>query len=142
MSTKKIPPSLRRRVEQAAQYQCGYCLRTEEIMGMPMEIDHIVPEAAGGATIEENLWLACRRCNQFKGAHTHAPDPLTGRQVRIFNPRKQVWKRHFTWSLDGTEIIGKTATGRAMVGALRLNHPINVRARQKWVLAGWWPPAD
>ena len=60
MSAKKIPIPLRRRVEQSAQYRCGYCLRTEEIMGMPMEMEHIIPEAAGGTTTEENLWLACR----------------------------------------------------------------------------------
>ena len=142
MSTKKIPTNLRRRVEQEAQYRCGYCLRSEEIMGMPMEIEHIIPQAAGGATVEENLWLACRRCNQFKGTQTHARDPETGRRVRIFNPRKQKWKRHFTWSADGAEVIGKTAVGRVTVIALKLNHLISVRARQKWVLAGWWPPED
>jgi 5-methylcytosine-specific restriction endonuclease McrA len=142
MSKKQIPLSLRRRVEQTAQHRCGYCLRTEEIMGMPMEIEHIIPEVAGGATTEENLWLACRRCNQFKGAQTHALDPMTGRRVRLFNPRKQKWKRHFKWSADGTEIIGKTAVGRATVVALKMNHPVSIRARQKWVLAGWWPPED
>jgi 5-methylcytosine-specific restriction endonuclease McrA len=142
MSKKQIPLSLRRRVEQTAQHRYGYCWRTEEIMGMPMEIEHIIPEVVGGATTEENLWLACRRCNQFKGAQTHALDPVTGRRVRLFNPRKQKWKRHFKWSADGTEIIGKTAVGRATVVALKMNHPVSIRARQKWVLAGWWPPED
>jgi hypothetical protein len=111
-------------------------------MGMPMEIEHIIPEAVGGATTEENLWLACRRCNQFKGTQTHALDPVTGRCVRLFNPRKQSWKRHFKWSADGTVIIGKTAVGRATIVALQMNHPVSIRARQKWVLAGWWPPED
>jgi len=142
MTTKKIPLALRRHVEEEAQYRCGYCLRTEEIMGMPMEIEHIVPEAADGETVLENLWLACRRCNQFKGTQTHARDPFTGRRARLFNPRRQKWKRHFMWSADATEIIGKTAAGRATVIALKLNHPISVHARQKWVLAGWWPPED
>jgi hypothetical protein len=140
MRKQKISPVLRRRIEQQAQYQCGYCLRTEEIMGMPMEIEHIIPEATGGATAEDNLWLACRRCNQFKGIQTHARDPETGRRVRLFNPRQQKWRRHFMWNVDGTEIIGKTVVGRATVVALKLNDSISVRARQKWCLAGWWPP--
>jgi 5-methylcytosine-specific restriction endonuclease McrA len=28
-----------------------------------MEIEHIIPEAIGGPTVEENLWLACPLCN-------------------------------------------------------------------------------
>jgi hypothetical protein len=107
-----------------------------------MHIEHIIPKTAGGLSIEENLWLACPACNEFKGAQTHAIDPVTGRRVRLFNPRKQKWKRHFRWSADGTEIIGKTAVGRATVVALQMNHPVSIRTRQKWVLAGWWPPED
>lgn len=33
---------------------------------MPMEIDHIIPEALGGLTEEDNLWLACPLCNEHK----------------------------------------------------------------------------
>jgi 5-methylcytosine-specific restriction endonuclease McrA len=137
-----IPPRLRSKVEETARYRCGYCLTSRDIIGQQMHIEHIIPKTAGGLSIEENLWLACPACNEFKGAQTHAIDPVTGRRVRLFNPRKQKWKRHFRWSADGTEIIGKTAVGRATVVALQMNHPVSIRTRQKWVLAGWWPPED
>jgi hypothetical protein len=101
-----------------------------------------VPEAAGGPTIEENLWLACVRCNQFKADRTHAQDPLTGELVALFNPRIQVWKEHFAWSTDGTEIIGLTPCGRATVIALHLNRELAILARRQWVSVGWWPPQD
>jgi hypothetical protein len=111
-------------------------------MGMLMTLDHIIPEAAGGPSSEENLWLACRRCNEFKGARTHTNDPQTGSQVQLFNPRQQKWSNHFAWSKDGTEIQGLTPCGRATVVALKLNNPEIVVARRLWVSAGWWPPDD
>jgi hypothetical protein len=102
----------------------------------------IIPESAFGATTEENLWLACSSCNEFKGTQTHARDAVTGRRVRLFNPRKQRWRVHFTWSEDGAEIIGLTPCGRATVIALKMNHEDIVRARKRWVSVGWWPPED
>ncbi|MBI4769789.1 MAG: HNH endonuclease [Chloroflexi bacterium] len=30
-------------------------------------MDHLIPETAGGPTVAENLWLACRPCNEHKG---------------------------------------------------------------------------
>ena len=91
--------------------------------------------------MEENLWLACRRCNQFKGAQTHARDPLTGERAVLFNPRQQDWNKHFRWNEDATEIVGITPAGRATVDALRLNHPVIAVTRKLWVTAGWWPPS-
>jgi hypothetical protein len=94
----------------------------------PLEIDHIVPTAAGGT--EENLWLACRMCNGFKGTQTHALDPVTGRRTRLFDPRVGSWSRHFQWSADGEQIVGLTPTGRATSHALQLNHVIAVMVRR------------
>ncbi|MCK4315526.1 MAG: HNH endonuclease [Anaerolineae bacterium] len=142
MNKTYIPPKLRRLVAQDARYRCGYCLTPQRIIGRPMVMDHLLPESQGGPTVRENLWLACRRCNEFKGDRTHAVDPLTGATVPLFNPRAQSWVVHFTWSEDGTEIVGLTATGRAAVAALRLNNAEIVAARSLWVQAGWHPPAN
>ncbi len=142
MSKTYIPPKLRRLVAQDARYRCGYCLTAQRIIGRPMVIDHLLPESRGGSTVRENLWLACRRCNEFKGDRTHAVDPLTGATAPLFNPRVQSWAVHFTWSKDSTEIIGLTATGRATVVALRLNNDEIIAARSLWVQAGWHPPVD
>ncbi len=137
-----VSPALKKRIIQAAGHHCGYCLRSEALLGMPMTLDHIIPQAAGGPTTEENLWLACRRCNEFKGTQTHAREPQTGEWVALFNPRQQVWTEHFVWSEDGTEILGRTACGRATVIALQMNNPEIVVALRLWVSAGWWPPQD
>ena len=104
-----------------------------------LEIDHIIPKARSGTDDEENLWLACRMCNGFKGTQTHGRDHVTGRRTQLFNPRRQRWARHFMWSDDGTRIIGRTICGRATVVALRLNNVIAVMVRREWVSAGWHP---
>ncbi len=109
---------------------------------MPMTIDHIIPEATGGSTTETNLWLACNRCNEFKGKQIQAIDPQTGELVTLFNPRIQRWDEHFAWSEDSTHIQGQTPTGRATVVALQMNNPEIVIARRLWTSAGWWPPQD
>jgi hypothetical protein len=142
MSKAYIPRPLRRLVAQDSRYRCGYCQTTQLIIGQPMVPDHIIPETKGGATVRENLWLACRRCNEFKGSRTHVIDPLTEEQVPLFNPRKQSWKVHFAWSEDGTRIIGLTAIGRATVVALHLNDEEIVASRSLWVSGGWHPPDD
>jgi hypothetical protein len=62
--------------------------------------------------------------------------------VRLFNPRRQRWLEHFTWTPEGDLVIGLTPTGRATIVALQLNRPTLVRARRLWVVAGWHPPGD
>ena len=105
-----------------------------------MEIDHIVPEAAGGATEADNLCLTCISCNTFKSAYQTGIDPQTGEEVRLFNPREQQWVEHFQWSGDRSQIIGTTAIGRATVARVQINRSLAVQARQRWVQAGWHPP--
>jgi len=134
---RNVPIALGRRVRQRARHRCGYCLCSETLLGMPMEFDHLTPQAAGGTTREENLWLACRRSNAFKGTQTQARDPQSGEWVALFNPRRQRWIDHFAWSEDGTEIIGKTPCGRATVAALRMNNVEIMVARRSWVSVRW-----
>jgi hypothetical protein len=136
-----VPESVKRRVRVAAGDRCGYCLSAQRYVLGPLEIEHLLPLAAGGTDDEGNLWLACRLCNGFKGTQTVAIDPVTRRRVPLFNPRRQRWRRHFRWGADGTRIIGRTACGRATVVALQLNNLIAVTVRRSWVSAGWHPPA-
>ena len=86
-----------------------------------MTIDHLTPQSLGGPTEEENLWLACSACNGRKGNRISAPDPQTGGDRVVFNPRTGSWDQHFEWSDTGTHVLGKTATGRVTVKALQLN---------------------
>lgn len=142
MSRTYISKALRERVAEQARHRCGYCLSAETIVGMSMELDHLIPESLGGLTEEDNLWLACSLCNDSKSDRIAALDPTTGERVRLFDPRRQVWSEHFQWSAEGDQIIGLTATGRATVVALNLNRPVLVQARRAWVTVGWHPPRD
>lgn len=71
----------------------------------------------------------------------HIADSRTGELAPLFNPRTQRWEDHFMWSHDSTRIIGQTPIGRATVQALRMNDDLIVKARERWVKGGWWPPA-
>jgi hypothetical protein len=51
-----------------------------------LSLDHVIPEAAGGATCIDNLVTACMSCNQFKGSRTPEecglpwPSDVTGKR--------------------------------------------------------------
>lgn len=142
MSSSYISRQLRRRVATQGRHRCGYCLSSEGIVGMRMTIDHLIPVSLGGATEEENLWLACSACNGRKGNRISGRDPETGAVAPLFNPRTQRWDRHFEWSENGTRVLGRTSIGRATVSALQLNRSSLVEGRRSWVKVGWHPPSD
>ena len=138
--SSRILAGVRARVWEQARHRCGYCQsRQEYVLGF-LEVEHILPRALGGPDDEDNLWLSCEFCNRYKGTQTRARDPLTGRRVRLFNPRRQRWTRHFQW--EGPFVVGRTACGRATVVALKLNNRLAVTVRGNWVEAGWHPPTD
>lgn len=136
-----FPEALRLRIEIADRQRCCYCLTSEANSGIPMTYDHIQPRSKGGDNSFENICLACRSCNEFKGNLIQAIDPITAELVPLFHPRRQKWSEHFIWSADGTRIEGLTVVGRATVVALRMNHPVIIGARRRWVSSGWHPPA-
>jgi hypothetical protein len=138
---EEIPPpgELRDRIEARAGYRCEYCRAPQPICGYRFHLDHIRPIAGGGPDSLSNRCLACASCNLAKGDRTRAADPLTGREVSLFHPRRQVWNRHFRWSSDRKQILGTTPTGRATIEALDLNDELRVRARLFWFETGWLP---
>lgn len=84
-------------------------------------MEHIIPESLGGSSDEENLALACQGCNGVKAKKTHAIDPVTGRKIPLFHPRRDDWHKHFTWSPNQLYLIGLTPRGRATIRELELN---------------------
>ncbi|MFM8007998.1 MAG: HNH endonuclease, partial [Dolichospermum sp.] len=68
--------------------------------------------------------------------------PLTGENVPLFHPRKQKWVDHFVWSADSIRVEGITTIGRATIVKLRMNNPVIIVARKRWVISGWHPPND
>ena len=134
-----ISRALRELVIQRAGGQCEYC-QTQQLIVIDMVIDHIIPEAVGGTTPEDNLCFCCSGCNSFKQAFQFGIDAETGETVPLYNPRAQDWRDHLEWSEDGTRIVGKSKTGRATIVRLKMNREIAVAARREWVAAGWHPP--
>ncbi len=142
MTGQYISQEVRQQLAQEVGHWCGYCLSDELLSGISLTIEHIIPTAKGGSNSLDNLWLACRPCNEHKGIQTHATDPITNEHVPLYNPRIQLWHEHFAWSDDTTEMVGLTPIGRATIIALQLNRPLLIKARRRWKVVGWHPPSD
>ena len=92
----RVRGKLRQRVLGQATRQCEYCRSPQDLLSDDLEIDHILPKPEGGVTTEDNLCVACRKCNELKGVQTEAIDPETGKMAPLFHPRTQLWKDHFS----------------------------------------------
>jgi hypothetical protein len=69
---------LRRLVRERAHFCCEYCLLPEAALPVRHHIDHIVARQHNGTTAEDNLALACYRCNGRKLSNLAGIDPTTG----------------------------------------------------------------
>lgn len=138
----KISPALDEFVRWRARQRCEYCLNPQVLIPYALELEHHRPYALGGKTAKRNLCLACRECNSHKATKIQAMDVVTGKMVKLFNPRQQNWPDPFEFSKDGTKIIGITACGRATVESLHMNSDYQTTARNFWVKAGLFPPND
>ena len=133
-----IPAELRRQVTERAGGRCEYCGLAQEGQEATFHVDHVVPVSDHGTTELDNLALACVSCSLRKGARRSSPDPHTGRDVRLFNPRTDRWADHFAWL--GVKLIGKTDVGRATASALHLNRDLILAIREEETVAGRFPP--
>lgn len=132
-----IPAPLRRQVIQRAGSRCEYCGLAQASQEATFHVDHVTPLDAGGGTASGNLALACVSCSLRKGARQTAVDPITGKPVSLFNPRKDSWRVHFRWI--GAEVRGLSPVGRATISALKFNRPIAVAIRQEEAQRGRHP---
>jgi len=78
-----IPASLRPAVVRRARNRCEYCLLSQELQVATFPIDHVLPRIREGATLLENLALACPRCNSGKWIHIQAVDPASSESVDL-----------------------------------------------------------
>jgi HNH endonuclease len=137
----------RQRIRQRANFLCEYCHSSEEASASLFTLDHIIPQSLGGDDAEDNLALACHRCNGRRYNFTEGTDSQTNILVPLFNPRKDRWFEHFSWSTDGYNIFGVTPIGRATIDRLDLNDDFHddasiQRARRLWIRGGWHPPTN
>ncbi len=128
MSQSHVPVELRRRVRQRAGGRCEYCGIPETITFALHEVDHIVSEKHGGETTFDNLCLACTVCNKLKGSDLTSINPVTGKIVRLFHPRRQRWHNHFLF--EKARIESRTIIGRVTIRLLQMNHPDRIRERE------------
>ena len=119
---------------ERAEGRCEYCLMPQSASAFEHEPDHIVPIQHGGETKANNLALACMRCNRRKGPNVGSFDPQTGALVPFFNPRSQVWKKHFR--LDDAIIQPLTPEARVTVKILQLNDEQRVEERERLIALG------
>jgi len=84
--------------------------------------------------------LACVCCSLRKSAQQFAPDPDSGAQVPLFNPRTQLWAEHFRW--ESETIVPLTGTGRATVAALAMNRPLILAIRKEEMARHRHPPVE
>jgi len=98
--------------------RCAYC----DAKNVPLQIDHVTPKAEGGSNRISNLTLACRSCNEAKGAQTIqeflARDPVRLKRIQAWlkTPLKDAAAVNATrWALfnalKGTELPVEIASG-------------------------------
>ncbi len=138
MSAGHIPASLQRRVRLRASDRCEYCRIAQIGQEATFHVDHVMPQAADGATSLENLALACVSCSLRKGARITAVDATTGDAVQLFHPRLHAWADHFVGDASG-EILGLTAIGRATLASLSINRVLAVAIRREEYSRDRWP---
>jgi hypothetical protein len=100
-------------------------------------VDHVIPRAARGSTTIDNLARACVSCSLRKWAKQTASDPQSAEEVPLFNPRTDIWTKHFRW--DGERVVPLSAVGRATVAALALNRPLILAIRREETARGRHP---
>jgi 5-methylcytosine-specific restriction endonuclease McrA len=79
---------------------CEYCRLPSSLHPGPFEVEHVIARQHGGPTVPGNLAYACLHCNRHKGPNLAGIDRVTSRTrlIRLFNPRRHKWERHFRWA--------------------------------------------
>lgn len=81
-----VSKRLRYEILKRDNYTCRYC--GANAPDVQLHIDHVTPEALGGATVPENLVAACEGCNSGKSS-TSPSDEL----VADVNAKALAWKK-------------------------------------------------
>lgn len=126
-----ISHNLRNLVALRASHLCEYCLIHEDDTFLKCQLDHIISLKHGGETDLENLAYACAFCNRHKGSDIGSIHHSTGKFVRFFNPRTDLWANHFRLIRSIIEPLSKI--GEVTAEILGFNHPDRVFERKSLV---------
>jgi hypothetical protein len=129
----------RQLVTERAGAHCEYCRAPQVVTGATYHIEHIIPKARGGESDPSNYALCCITCNGHKAHHVTGIDPKSGKEIPLFDPRRDRWERHFRFSDANLEIVGITAKGRATIDRLMMNERKQREARSLWLELGLFP---
>ena len=69
LSIRTFTEAQKRRAYERQGHRCPFCLKngiTTEYAYEEMQGDHIIPWSRGGRTVEDNLQMLCRKCNNSK----------------------------------------------------------------------------
>jgi hypothetical protein len=127
-------------VRERAGGCCEYCRLAQSGSFARFHVDHIIARKHGGTDADENLCLACPKCNAYKGENVAALDPLTNEATKLYDPRQQRWDDHFKVNPDAT-LDGLTPEGRATLAVLRFNQEERVKQRLDEMMSGDYPCA-
>jgi hypothetical protein len=113
--------SLLNELRNLAGGRCDYCRMPEAFDPLPFQVDHVIAKQHGGQLVLENTAWSCLHCNKHKGPNIAGLDPVTRQLIALFHPRRQNWRRHFSW--DGPILHGRTRSARATIALLAINDP-------------------
>ncbi len=114
-------------VRTQANDRCEYCRIHQRYYRFTFHVEHIVAKQHRGTDADDNLALACHYCNRHKGPNLAGIDPSSDKLTRLFHPRTDSWKSHF--SLQNGRITGLCDIGRTTVEVLNMNAPERIRLR-------------
>lgn len=130
--------ALEQSVRTRANDCCEYCRVPQAFDPLAFQIDHIIARQHGGATVDQNLALACYACNHHKGPNIAGFHAETQQTIPLFHPRRDVWAEHFEWR--GPELWGLTPVGQVTVHVLAINLDFRVALRRALLQEGVFPP--
>ncbi len=139
MAKSHISTPLKKIVINRSGGFCEYCQCPSEFATEPFSIEHIVPRSKSGSDDLTNLAYACIGCNVYKSDKIVFLDVVSLQLSPLFNPITMNWNDHFIWDKSLTSIIGKTATGRATVEAVKLNRKPLKNLRRALLAVGEHP---
>lgn len=128
----------RRLVRERAANCCEYCRVSQNGFLVGFQVDHIIAIKQGGTDSDDNLCLACYKCNGYKGSNVAGLDPLTGNATKLYHPREQNWDDHLMINADAT-LSGLTPEGRTTIFVLRINDAKRVKKRLGELTVGDYP---
>ncbi len=133
----RVPAKLRERIRKRAGACCEYCGLPEAYVPTRFEADHVIPEQHGGPTVFTNLAWSCFTCNRRRISNLAGIDWKTRKRTWLYNPRRQIWSRHFRWR--GAVLVGRTAVGRTTINLLGINLPHQIALQAELMQEGVFP---